>query len=378
MTGEERARSSRSRRARAGIVVTVAVSAVAAAVALGAGAVGGSTADALADEPVSSVGTAAVTRETLVRSEKHKGTVGYGEPRKLGVGPSAPADGDEGASGRTVTWLPEVGAVVDRGQQVWRTDDRPTIALFGQLPVYRELAVGVRGPDVAQLKENLTALGFGGFSADDRYTPATARAVRAWQKDTGMEESGRVGPEQVVVVGGAVRVASRAVEVGAAASSPMLSVTDVQRAISFDIDPSKVTAPDVGARVSVVLPGGVRAPGTVSTVGTPVEAGDGGDDGAAADGAGETKVSVGVALDEPSLLDGLDAGRVDVELDVEERPDVLAVPVTALVALAEGGYALEVGAEERRLVPVTPGMFARGKVEVSGEIAEGDEVVVPS
>jgi hypothetical protein len=57
---------------------------------------------------------------------------------------------------------------------------------------------------------------------------------------------------------------------------------------------------------------------------------------------------------------------------------VLAVPVTALVALQGGGYGLEL-AGNRRIVPVEAGLFADGYVEVSGSaIREGTRVVVPS
>ena len=60
--------------------------------------------------------------------------------------------------------------------------------------------------------------------------------------------------------------------------------------------------------------------------------------------------------------------------------DVLTVPVAALVALAEGGYGLQVvdGATSR-FVAVETGLFASGRVEVSGAgVAEGATVGMPS
>jgi multidrug efflux pump subunit AcrA (membrane-fusion protein) len=48
------------------------------------------------------------------------------------------------------------------------------------------------------------------------------------------------------------------------------------------------------------------------------------------------------------------------------------------VALAEGGYAVEVAdGAETRLVAVEPGFYADGLVEVTGEVSPGDQVVVP-
>jgi hypothetical protein len=58
---------------------------------------------------------------------------------------------------------------------------------------------------------------------------------------------------------------------------------------------------------------------------------------------------------------------------------VLAVPISALVALAGGGYGVElVDAKSSRVVPVSTGLFANGNVEISGkDIAEGAAVRVP-
>ena len=61
-------------------------------------------------------------------------------------------------------------------------------------------------------------------------------------------------------------------------------------------------------------------------------------------------------------------------------PGVTAVPVDALLALAEGGYAVErpVAGGGTELVAVEVGAFADGWVQVTGDLAEGDDVVVPA
>ena len=69
----------------------------------------------------------------------------------------------------------------------------------------------------------------------------------------------------------------------------------------------------------------------------------------------------------------------------DSAPDALVVPVSALVALAEGGYAVEVvvgtlpdGSLATQYVAVEPGLFADGFVAVtSPTLQEGDQVVVP-
>lgn len=70
---------------------------------------------------------------------------------------------------------------------------------------------------------------------------------------------------------------------------------------------------------------------------------------------------------------------MQVSLTVQSVHGVLAVPVTALLALAGGGYGVDVvtGPGRDRLVGVTTGVFAGGRVQVSGPgIAAGTRVVV--
>ncbi len=69
----------------------------------------------------------------------------------------------------------------------------------------------------------------------------------------------------------------------------------------------------------------------------------------------------------------LDQAPVSVELVKAVRRNVLAVPATALIATAGGGYAIEALEDGRRVqLPVTTGMFADGYVQVEGEgVQEG-------
>ena len=60
----------------------------------------------------------------------------------------------------------------------------------------------------------------------------------------------------------------------------------------------------------------------------------------------------------------------------------LSVPVTALVGRSGGGFAVEVvrAGERRDLVAVQLGLFdtGDGRVQVEGDLREGDRVAVPS
>lgn len=321
------------------------------------------------DEPTAApsrpVATEAVTRQSLTSTFTADGKVSYGESVPLGT----PGSG-------IVTWLPAPGVTVDRGQQVFRVDDKPTVLLFGDLPFYRELAVDIEGPDVRQLEENLAALGYGGFTVDSTFTAATATAVKAWQKGLGREQTGTVGTDQVLIAPGAVRIAEQKVRLGAPASAEMLSVTGISRTVTAKVDIDDAHRVVLGGIVTVVLPDGGRTDAEITAVDQPVTT----EDTSGMSGTTKTSVTFTVQVVDPAALGDLTDADVDVELSTEARTDVLTVPVAALLALAEGGYGVEVadGAATPRLVPVTTGMFSSGRVEVTGDLTEGDLVVVPS
>ncbi len=103
---------------------------------------------------------------------------------------------------------------------------------------------------------------------------------------------------------------------------------------------------------------------------------------ARAQGQGEKRaIEVTVTPDDPSATGALDQAPVKVGITSSRREGVLAVPVNALLALAEGGYGVRVvdGSAGGRIVVVETGLFSRGLVEVSGDgLAEGLDVEVPA
>jgi peptidoglycan hydrolase-like protein with peptidoglycan-binding domain len=313
--------------------------------------------------------TAAVTRRDLRATEAVDGTLGYGETRLL-------ANQRQG----TVTALPEEGSVVTRGRSLYRVDGKPVPLLYGRLPAWRALSVGVDdGPDVRQLEQNLVALGYDpdrAVTVDSHFTWATRAAVRRWQEALGLEETGSVQPGDAVWQPGPVRVASRKAAVGDSArpGSPVLEVTDTTRQVTIDLDASRQPYVHTGDRVDLELPGGRTTTGRVASVGkvATVPAGDG-------TGEGDPTVELVVSLDHPKATGRLDQAPVDASITTEVRKGVLAVPVSALLALAEGGYAVEVERDgHRQLVGVENGLFADGQVEVEGQgLRAGDRVVVP-
>jgi hypothetical protein len=86
-----------------------------------------------------------------------------------------------------------------------------------------------------------------------------------------------------------------------------------------------------------------------------------------------------VIPDDPSATGTGDGESVQVSLTTESVRHVLAVPVSALLALAGGGYGLEVigPSGHHTLVGVRTGVFAGGDVQVTGHgLVPGTRVVI--
>jgi peptidoglycan hydrolase-like protein with peptidoglycan-binding domain len=342
------------------VVVVVAAGGVTAAVMLLPGA--RSSAAQQGDELPPS--TAPVTRQTLNDTHTADGELGFGDTTT--------------ATNRlpgTLTSMPDGGARIARGKALYKVDDKPITLMYGAIPAYRPLADGTEGPDVRQLEENLKALGYGGFTVDEEFTSATADAVSAWQDDQGLEETGSVPLGQVVFAPGEVRVDSVAAGVGEpiAPGKPVMTYSGVAKAVVVELEPADQRMAKVGATVSVTLPDGTTTTGKIAEVATVIEPGDG-------QGAEPTTmVRVVVSLPDQKAVEGYALASVDVTFTADQRENVLTVPVAALVALAEGGFGVEVVDGSRtRYVPVKTGLFAGGRVEVTGEgITDGTKVGVP-
>src|SRR5262249_26478282 len=100
------------------------------------------------------------------------------------------------------------------------------------------------------------------------------------------------------------------------------------------------------------------------------------------DGAGDATIPASIGLDDPGKARGLDQAPVQVEITTQGVQSALSVPVTAVVGKSGGGFAVELvrGGGRRELIAVKLGLFdtAGGRVQVEGDLREGERVVVPS
>ncbi|WP_141577875.1 peptidoglycan-binding protein [Actinomadura sp. WMMA1423] len=311
-------------------------------------------------------GTAKVARETLSDTQTEDGRLGYG--------PTMTATNQTRG---TITWLPESGDQITRGHRLYEVDGDPVVLMYGSKPSYRPLRIGTEGSDVERFEKNLSALGYGGFTVDDEYTSGTAEAVQEWQDDIGAPETGTVDVGRVAFADGPVRVETVAAHPGepAAPGKKVLDYTGTTQAVTVELDTADQRLAKKGARVEVTLPEGAPVAAKIDEVTTVIEPGAQGEE-------PTTKVEVTIWLASAKAKKAaarFALASADVEFTAGQRENVLTVPVSALVALREGGFGVEVvkGAASS-YVPVETGMFAGGKVEVSGPgIAEGTLVGVP-
>jgi peptidoglycan hydrolase-like protein with peptidoglycan-binding domain len=331
--------------------------------------------------------TATVERRTLTATESLSGKLGYAGSYEVPGGLSG-----------TLTWMVPTGTVVTAGEPLYEVDGGVDASLmYGSRPAWRTLEPGVsNGFDVRQLEENLQALGYTreGDEIDKHWDSDTTAAVKRWQRDHGQTADGVLGLGEVVFLPEAIRITDVSATPGSRVGQggALATATSTRRVVSVDLDADDRDLLEVGTIVTIQLPDGTTTDGTVSEIGRVAETSSDGQGGTS------TTLPVTITLADPEAGADLDAAPVDISIVTETREDVLTVPVNALLALIEGGYAVEVvdpvdaasaspsaspaassSATATHLVRVEPGLFDGGLVEVTSEGLEaGDTVVVPS
>ena len=164
-----------------------------------------------------------------------------------------------------------------------------------------------------------------------------------------------------------------------ALNSPLYNISSVGIEVVFQVDATDQETVTLGKNVEIELPTDERVPTVITFIDqvvTQTQAGD--------------FIEVVLEVLNPVEVEAYDQAPVKVFLTTEVSENVLYVPVNALLALAEGGYALEVyegvaegstfegeSGVDTTYVAVEIGVFTDGFVEVIGNIQEGQLVVVP-
>ncbi len=345
---------------------------------------------------------ATVERSSISSQQTENGTLGYAGSYTVmnqAGGSSGGEGGGEkgggGGGGSTITSLPAVGQLVDEGEVIYEVNGEPVVLLYGATPAYRTLHKGMSGKDVAQLNADLVALGFAtGAEIDEHpeyFSSETKAALKALQEKLGVREANGVKLGQLAL-GQAVFLPSTTLRItsvsgtlgaGAQQGSPIMEATSTGRQVVVKLDAAEQASIKKRDHVTITLPNNQTTPGVVSSVGKVAKSSSsGGHGGGGGEEEGTPTIEVQITPTDPGATGTLDQAPVRVAITTASVNSALIVPINALLALAEGGYAVEVAeGRSHHLVGVTLGLFddADGRVQVSGSgLQAGQHVVVPS
>jgi membrane fusion protein, multidrug efflux system len=322
-----------------------------------------------------STSTATIKRQDLVEIDTEDGTLGFADTRSV-----------VNRLRGTVTWLPAAGRVIGLDRTLYKVDDSPVILMDGRVAAYRALGPGTPdGADVRQLERSLRAAGYDPdreIAIDRSWDAGTSAAVLRWQKAHGLAQMGSIelgrvvflpGRRRVATIGATVgtpageggqpdRQATSPSQAGGASGQAVMTTTSSRRRVTVDLDATKSTVAKKGARVTVVLPSDTKVGGRISSVGKVATAPPSEDQSSNA----EPTIEVKIRLFSSETV--LDQAPVTVRFQRSRRKDVLAIPVTALLAQPGGRFAVQLvqASRTRRVVAVRPGLYAGGFVEIGG------------
>lgn len=351
--------------------------------------------------------TYTVTKRSLTSQTPENGTLGdagfysvvYQAQSSTSSGSKGGGAGGSG-SGGTITALAGVGSVIRQGHALYWVSGTPVVLLYGNIPDYRDLSEGDTGADVTELNTDLVSLGYiaapdlGARSGWDYFSAETAYGVEAMLGRLGETSSGSLTLGAAVFLPGAIEVTGYGsnVVLGGSVTSGQVVLTgsSTSPVVTVQLDAADQSEVHSGESVIITLPDGSTTPGTVTSVSnTPSSSSNSSSDGnsnESGNGSGSgspATVTMLVSLSNPQAAGSLNQAPVTVTITTGSVSNALVVPVTALLAQANGRYAVEViGSDgKHHLVDVTPGLFddAAGMVQVTGTgLAAGQHVVVPA
>jgi len=210
-------------------------------------------------------GAATVQRRNLVATDTESGTLSYANAQTV----------YNRLSG-TITWAPQIGAIIKPGQTLFDVDNKPVLLMNGSTPAYRNLdASDLTGPDVYELNKNLVDLGYDpdGIVVDDTWQTATTAGIDALQYHLGETETGSLTLGQVVFLPGQQMIQAVDTTVGSTSYTPAPGTADAE---FVDFSNSGTTTTDTGTGTSTTGTGTTTTPTTTtSTTTTPSTTGTG-------------------------------------------------------------------------------------------------------
>ncbi|MGD9794634.1 MAG: peptidoglycan-binding protein, partial [Acidimicrobiia bacterium] len=281
------------------------------------------------------------------------------------------------ASSGTLTEIVPVGTKLTTGMVLARIDASPITVIEGTVPIWRDLSsTSAAGADIELIEGYLVTAGFdpnNKIVVDQTWTSATTAAVKRWQTALGVTANGAVAKSLVAVVPSGA-IVSQTPTVGEAVRSGG-SLAELQTlaapTVSLAIPVSEMEKFNVDDAVDITLADATTtATGKVASVGSVASAATG------PNSSPSVAVKITAEVDPATAIEG----PVTVKLVDQSALGVVTVPTRALVALAEGGLAVEVRNSDgtSKFVGVKTGMYVDGYVQITGKVAAGDQIVVPA
>ncbi|MGH3498220.1 MAG: hypothetical protein ACRDP1_12235 [Nocardioidaceae bacterium] len=315
--------------------------------------------------PGKSVITAPVTSRASTGQVVTRGTIAVGQTVSVGpVQASTPVSVVTGvfvASGQTVR----------AGRRLIEVSGRPVFLLQGAFAAYRDIRIGERGPDAAEVNRALSRIGLPALKGST-FTAGTSSALAELYRRFGYASPSGGGLDRREVVfapDSSAVVTSVVARVGGSATTANLVVMSSGKTlVSANMDPNSARAVHVGDAAEIFLDGsGGQVSARVASVTV-----------------GSTVQTTSLTLKPLAPIDPTNSGA-DVRVVVTERStgkSTLSVPVSAVYSQSNGQTAVVVQAgSSQQVVPVQVGPVVGGFIGVapmSGGpgLRVGDQVVV--
>jgi len=157
-------------------------------------------------------GATTVQYRDLLATDTESGTLSYANPQTV----------YNRVSG-TITWLPQVGAIVNPGGTLFDVDNAPVILFDGTTPAYRDLnSSDTDGPDILELNRDLKKMGFdpsNEITVDNAWQTGTTDAVDRWQASLEATQTGDITLGQIVFLPGRQEIDTLDTTVGSTGGS---------------------------------------------------------------------------------------------------------------------------------------------------------------
>lgn len=265
------------------------------------------------------------------------------------------------------------GSTVDQGSTLYSVGLHEVVVAQGDVPAFREIALGVVGTDVAQLQRMLAALGFYGGGTDGIAGAGTVGAIKEWQKSMRVDPTGVVGVGDVIYVPtlpARVSLDSEIIVRGAtlAGGENVLRAYPQEPAFRLPVNETQATTISTGTRVEIESPSGSVWQGVTGEMVSDPESNTLNIEVLGPDGASVCGV-------ECSLVETVGESRLTSRVILTEDAEGLVVPSAALTTGADGKVAVITTDGDRVDVSVTTS--AKGMSIVHG-VSEGTRVRLPA